>query len=110
MAKKAKSFIALAALLLIAGCAKQAEPQANDTKSTGPSADMLLSDDGGVDDKRLAEAQHINMAIDKNGMVIFQVSFTVLGNYGAATEIIIPATATPITPDIKRKGAGCTRP
>ena len=44
MAKKAKSFIALAALLLIAGCAKQAEPQANDTKSTGPSADMLLSD------------------------------------------------------------------
>lgn len=72
MAKKAKSLIALAALLLIAGCAKQAEPQANDTKSTGPSADMLLSDDGGVDDKKLAEAQHINMAIDKNGMVIFQ--------------------------------------
>ncbi|MCB0558694.1 MAG: gliding motility-associated C-terminal domain-containing protein [Lewinellaceae bacterium] len=43
-----------------------------------------------------------------DGMVIFQVCFTVLGNYGDATDIIIPATASPITPDIKRKGAGCT--
>lgn len=41
-------------------------------------------------------------------MVIFQVCFTALGNYGAATDIIIPATASPLTPDIKRKGAGCT--
>ncbi|MCB0584324.1 MAG: hypothetical protein KDD06_03210, partial [Phaeodactylibacter sp.] len=43
-----------------------------------------------------------------DGTVIFQVCFTALGNYGAASNIIIPATANPLTPDIKRKGAGCT--
>lgn len=43
-----------------------------------------------------------------DGMVIYQVCFTALGEYGNATEIIIPATANPLTPDIKRKGAGCT--
>ncbi|MCB9292642.1 MAG: gliding motility-associated C-terminal domain-containing protein [Lewinellaceae bacterium] len=43
-----------------------------------------------------------------DGTIAFQVCFTALGNYGAATDIIIPATANPITPDIKRKGAGCT--
>ncbi|HMO23219.1 MAG TPA: hypothetical protein PKC98_19830, partial [Candidatus Melainabacteria bacterium] len=76
MVTKAKSVIVLAAMLLVSACSKQADqstsPQANNTKSKGPSADMLLSDDGGVDDKRLAEAQHINMAINKDGLVIFQ--------------------------------------
>lgn len=43
-----------------------------------------------------------------DGTIIFQVCFSVLGSYGNATQVIIPATATPITPDIKRKGAGCT--
>lgn len=76
MVTKSKSVIVLAAMLLVSACSNQAEqstaPQANSTKSTGPSADMLLSEDGGVDDKRLAEAQHINMAINKDGLVLFQ--------------------------------------
>jgi large repetitive protein len=43
-----------------------------------------------------------------DGTNIFQVCFTTIGQYGDATQIIIPATANPLTPDIKRKGAGCT--
>ncbi len=43
-----------------------------------------------------------------DGTAIFQVCFTVIADYGEATTIIIPATANPLTPDIKRKGAGCT--
>ncbi|MCB0552793.1 MAG: gliding motility-associated C-terminal domain-containing protein [Phaeodactylibacter sp.] len=43
-----------------------------------------------------------------DGTSLFQVCFTALGQYGAASDIIIPATASPLTPDIKRKGAGCT--
>lgn len=43
-----------------------------------------------------------------DGTSLFQVCFTALGEYGAASDIIIPATANPLTPDIKRKGAGCT--
>lgn len=43
-----------------------------------------------------------------DGTSLFQVCFTALGQYGEASDIIIPATASPLTPDIKRKGAGCT--
>jgi gliding motility-associated-like protein len=43
-----------------------------------------------------------------DGTVIYEICFTAIGQYGDATQITIPATANPPSPDIKRKGAGCT--
>ncbi|HMQ46556.1 MAG TPA: gliding motility-associated C-terminal domain-containing protein [Saprospiraceae bacterium] len=46
--------------------------------------------------------------ITDDGTAIFDVCFTTLGAYGAATQIIIPQTAVPLTPDIRRSNTSCT--
>lgn len=58
--------------ILINGCAKTEKAADTAQVKQQPKADMLLGDDGNIDDKRLAEARHINIAIDKTGLVIFQ--------------------------------------
>ena len=57
---------------LMQACGKTSGSPEVSNANPSPKTDMLLGDADNIDDKKLAEAKHINIAIDKTGLVIFQ--------------------------------------